>query len=545
VRAPWAALVAAAVLADLPASAGQGDMTDYDPGVGSLPPAVDVEKAPKPRLILPIGPLLIERGPGVDRTLFFPLFFHQKKKGSEPSTFLGVAPLWWYYRGTGGRNQRGDVVFPLWWYFAGGDRKSAVVPPFFLERWAGDGSFRAGLAPLVFVQRTPKLDYTVIPPIAWHFGTERLKFVMVVPYYYHRKLDMVNMGFPPLFFNGWSSRKEYLVLFPILWHFGDKTSERSDTVAGPMWIGKRGQSWQYYLFPSLYFQGGKNGPGLDIFPLVHWDTKDGGTRVVTPLGWYWKNVDRKVSGGGLLLYHRYRQGDFLFQTFAPLWFGWQSENMMRTSHLVVPVGYFDRSPIERNISILGLWWDFHRLDEHRTLVLLPLFAHSKDLYRTNHTTWVFPTFQYTHTPEDWQFNMHPVLYVKGGGPKTHQVFFPLWWRFVRPEKIHQVAFPLWWDFQNLKKGTRGMTLFPLFWRFDRPSGTHTVVANTYHWKDGDSYRFVFFPLFGFGKDEDGGGKYWKVLLGLVGWRSAKTRDTLYLLWLPIKVKDRTPAPGPG
>lgn len=542
----WCAALGLALVAAPGICAAQGDLTNYDPGVTEVPESVQVEEEHERRLMLPLGPLFLERGPEVDRSIFFPLFYHQKRKGEGSSTFLGVAPLWWYYRAEEG-DARGDVVFPFWWYFAKDDRESAVVPPFFLERWEGDGAFRAGLAPLVFVQRTPGLDFTVVPPLLWHFRGERRKLVLVPPYFYHRKGSDVDMGVPPLFFNGWNDKKGHFVLFPLAWHFENYARERTDTVVGPVWFGRREQSWKFLLFPLLFFRGGKEGPGLDLIPLVHWDTLDGGSRIVTPLGWYWKNEERKVKGGGLLLYHSYRQDDFVFQTFAPLYFGWRSENMMTRSHLIVPVGYFDKGPIKRNMSILGLWWDFHRFHEHRTMVMLPLFAHSKDLYRTNHTTWVFPTFQYTRSDEQWQFNIHPLVYTKGGAPKTHQVVFPLWWRFADPGKIHQVFFPLWWDFQNLGKERRGMSFFPLFWRFERPKGDHTVVANSYHYKaDGKkTMRFIFFPLFGFGKDEDKQEKYWKVLLGLVGWRTNLKRDTLYLLWLPLKVKDHVPPPGPA
>jgi hypothetical protein len=356
------------------------------------------------------------------------------------------------------------------------------------------------------------------------------------------------MGIPPIFFNGWGDKKAHFVIFPLVWHFENYVRERSDTVVGPAWFGRREGSWSFLLAPLVFFRGGQKGPGLDIIPLVHWDTLDGGNRVVTPLAWYWANKEKDLKGGGFLLYHRYREKDFSFQTFAPFYFGWRTDNMMRRSHLIVPVGYFDKSPIERNYSILGLWWDFHRFYEHRTLVLLPLFAHSKDLYRENHTTWVFPTFQYTRKEDVWQFNLHPVVYFKGGAPKTHQVVFPLWWRFKKPGKISQVAFPLWWDFQNLAKESRGSVFFPLFWRFEKPAGAHTVAPLAYHYKGGggkQTWRFVFFPLFGFGKNEDKKETYWKVLLGFAGWRSNKYRDTLYLLWLPLKIRDHaSPDPAP-
>jgi hypothetical protein len=371
-----AALLVLALLAapGLASAQGAGDLTTYDPGVTVAPEGVGIEKSYEKKLVVPAIPFYFERGPVVDRSIFFPLFYHQKKKGDEGSVFMGVAPFWWYYRAKGAR---ADAVFPFWWDFRKKDLRSVVVPPFFLERWSGDGSYRTGLAPLLFVQRTPGLDYTIVPPLAWQFRTDERKLVLVAPFYYHRKRSDVDMGLPPLYFNGWNDKKAYLSIFPLVWHFENYPLERSDTVVGPAWFGRREATWKFFLAPLLYFQGGEAGPGLDIIPLVHWDTMEGGSRLAVPLalGWYWRNDEKKIAGGGALLYHQYRQDDFLFRTFLPVYFGWQSDNMMRRSHLIVPVGYFDSGPIHRNMSILGLYWDFHRFDEHRTVAFLPLFAH--------------------------------------------------------------------------------------------------------------------------------------------------------------------------
>ncbi len=522
-----------------------GDLTDHDPGQGAAPEDVEAPGPSSHELLLPIGPLVIERGPEVDRNIFFPILFHQVGKGKNPYSFLGVAPFYWRYRGGQNAERKGDVIFPFVWLFDRPDKLSLSVPPFYLEKWS-DGAVRAGLAPLVFVQRTPKLDYTVVPPVFFHFAKENRKFFMSTLFFYHRKGSDVDMGLPPLFMNGWNDKKGYLVVFPVAWHFENYTADRTDTVVGPVWFGRRGTDWQMLVFPLVFASGGKSGASFNVIPILHWDSKGGGTRVVSPLGWYWKSPEKDIHGGGVLNYHRYRKGDFTFQTFAPFWFNWRSDNVFKRSNFILPVGYFSSGPIHRNVSVLGLVWDFYRFEEHRTTVVLPLFAHDKDLYREKHTTWVFPTIQYSRDGEKWQFNVHPLAYFNGGEPKTHQVVFPVWWRFASPGKIAQIAFPLWWDFQNLGKGTRGMSLFPLFWRFERPEGDgdHTVVLNAYHWKADagrKAYRFALFPLFGFGKDEQAKSSYWKILLGMVGWKTTEHKDYLYLLWLPLKVRDDTPA----
>ena len=131
-----------------------------------------------------------------------------------------------------------------------------------------------------------------------------------------------------------------------------------------------------------------------------------------------------------------------------------------------------------------------------------------------------------------------IVFSRPGNGICHQIHLE---RFAKPGKVTQVAFPLWWDFQNFEKKKRGMSFFPLFWRFERPGGDHTVILNGYYWKgEGKSYRFSLFPLFGFGESEKS--RYWKVLLGLVGFRTSELKDTLYLFWLPIKVRDDTPKP---
>lgn len=542
-RMSWpAALVALVVLAVSGSALADGDLTTYDTGLSDMPDMVDQDQPSDHELLLPLGPLVIERGPKLDRNAFFPLFYQQIGKGDHPYSFLGVAPFYFRYRGGEGGQTKADVAFPFLWLKRTPSRLVLTVPPFFLEKWKGDGAYRAGVAPLLFLQRTPGLDFTVVPPVFFHFGTDSRKFVLATLFYYHRHRSDVDMGLPPIFFNGWNDKKGYLTIFPLVWHFENYVQDRSDTVVGPVWFGRRQNDWQLLLTPLIFMSGGESGGSFNLIPLFHWDSKKGGTRIVSPLGWYWKNPEKKVKGGGFLLYHQYDKGDFRFRTFAPFWFHWRSENMFRKSHFIFPVGYFDSGPIHRNVSVLGLVWDFHRFDEHRTTVVLPLFAHDKDLYREKHTTWVFPTFQYTKEQEKWQFNFHPLVYWSGGEEKTHQVIFPVWWRFAKPGKITQIAFPLWWDFQNLEKKKRGMSFFPFFWKFKRPQGDHTVILNGYYYKgEGKkNYRFVLFPLFGFGENQKS--KYWKVLLGLVGFRKTELKDTLYLFWLPIKVRDDTPAP---
>ena len=540
---PLLAALAMAMLFPSRALCGPGDLTAYEPGLETFPEKAATEPTSQdPDLLVPAGPFVLQRGPLLDRTVLFPLFFHQKKKGEVSSSFLGISPLYFRYRE--GTTARGDVAFPLVWLFTRDDHETTVVPPFFLEKWTGDGSWRSGFAPLLFMQRTPTLDYTVVPPLAWHFETEKKKVVVVLPGYYRRKDRDVDLGVPPLFFNGWDANKGYLVAFPLVWHFENYYAEKSDTVVPPVWFGKREDGWRFYLFPLLYTRRNDEGSSFGLYPLVHWDNDGGGSRVVTPLGWYMRNEEEQKKGGGLLLYHGFRKKDFVFHGFVPLYFGWQTPSMMRRSHLVFPFVYTDQSPIHRNVSVLGLVWDWHAYDEKRTTVVLPFAAHSKDLYRENHTTWVFPTFQYTRKEGVWQFNIHPLVYTKGGDvEKTYQVAFPFWWRFTSPGKKSQLFFPLYGDFARTgEKSKHDIVVFPLYWQFARPGGTHRVVLNSWHWKgsgDGKAWRYMFFPLFGFGKDEQKNERYWRVLLGLFGYKTSEIKDTLYLFWLPIKVKDKT------
>ena len=176
---------------------------------------------------------------------------------------------------------------------------------------------------------------------------------------------------------------------------------------------------------------------------------------------------------------------------------------------------------------------------------MPLFLHDTSLYEDRHTTWVFPTFQYSEWPQTgaeppgWSFNLHPLVYVGTTGEEHHQVVFPVWWDFEDPDSRVSIAFPLFWDFEYYDEGSRFWTFFPLVWRSEDSEGSFTLVANSIYSetfnRDGtEGYHFHFIPLFDFGRDRPQD-LDWSVLYGLFGYERRGSYERVKVFWIPFNI----------
>jgi len=540
-------LVAAAALAALlsapaPAHAASShqDMLSADAESGDLPEehtSASVETVKAPGLFIPLGPLYIQRDPMTLRVVLFPLFFHDVRFGEHPSRFTGLFP---FYAWNSGEGKSALVVFPLWWNFNLEKTSIYLVPPFYVEKREGK-LHRLFVVPILFSQSGPKVSFQFVPPIFWRYKGEKTRFLYTLLFYRWVRGEDSATGILPLVYWGENEGRGYGVVFPLLWHFSNAALATSKTVFPPFYLLRELGNWKMGIIPILFANSIEGVTQATLLPLFHLrlGRSERSLLLVTPLGWYAKNEAKHARGGGLLLVHRYVSDEKKVTAVAPLFYHWTVPDLMETSTLVFPFVYHSKSPVKRNLSVLGLAWDFHSYNEHRTFGVLPFFIHSKDLYRDNWLTWVVPTIQIQKNTEETKVFVHPLFYLKQGGEKTYQVFFPLWWRFKQPQKLRQVAFPLFWDFKNKTIGRRISVFFPLLVRLERSEETHTDVLMFYHWKgkkDGrKSWKFAFLPLFGFGRTEPDD-FYWKILLGLVGYEKDQTSRSMYLFWLPIKLK---------
>jgi len=532
------ALLLAAVEAG--ASSVHEDMLSADAESTYLPeehPQARVEAETGKGLLLPLGPLFIQNNQHTLRLVLFPLFFHDVKKGSQGSRFTALFPFFTWNNWEG---SRALVVFPVWWNFNLKKGSMYLVPPLYLEGKEGK-LYRLFIAPLLFYQKGKKVSFQFVPPVFWRFKGEKTRFIYSLLFYRWVKGEDSATGILPLVYWGEKEGKGYGILFPLLWHFSDTALATSKTVFPPFYFFKELDDWKMGFIPILFANRIQNVTQATLLPLFHLrlGKEERSLLLVTPLGWYAKNEAKGAKGGGILLAHYYRSDEKRVLAIAPLFYHWSVPDLYEQSMLFFPLVYHSKSPVKRNVSVLGLVWDFHSYHEHRTFGVLPLFIHSKDLYRDNHLTWIFPTIQYQKNPEEKKLFIHPIFYLKHGGEKPYQVLFPIWWRFKQPQKLRQVAFPLFWDFQNKITGRRISIFFPLFVRFKKLEEVHTDMLLFYHWKGEKngrkSWKFALLPLFGFGRTEPDD-YYWKILFGLVGFEKEEDRKNLYLFWLPIKMK---------
>jgi len=489
------------------------------------------------RFYLPPLPFYQETTPTSGFRLFFPVYFETWDDTANDHT-LGVLPFYWRWRG-GDELHETDVVAGLYWRYRRPDRFTDVAGPLYVSRTAE--GYDVGLPPLFLVGDDGENNYQVLALYFWRFAWPTGEFALAPPFYWWREGRSSRYGLPPLLFGGTDDDEGYSVFFPAFWHFYD--GDASTTVIPPLFVDlEENGDWSAGIAPILFFGGGPDSTHFTLAPLVHYARDAESMRVVTPLAWYAEGPASR--GWGALLYHQWDEGPEWFRAAAPVWWAWGNEETGTRRDLVLNV-YHGTDPISSDWVVFPFWWDFHDLEKNRLFGFLPLFLHDTSLAEDRHTTWVFPTFQYSEWPQTgaeapgWAFNMHPLIYIGTEGEDHHEVVFPVWWSFSDAADRATVAFPLFWDFEDYAASSRFWTFFPLVWRDEDPDGTFTLALNslytTERHADGtEGWHFHFIPLFDFGRDrpED---VEWSVLYGLFGYERRGPYARIKVFWLPFEI----------
>jgi hypothetical protein len=191
---------------------------------------------------------------------------------------------------------------------------------------------------------------------------------------------------------------------------------------------------------------------------------------------------------------------------------------------------------------------------------------------------VLPTFHYGWDESRWQFNIHPLFYLKRAPEKRHLALapllfdfhnrtklthrftlLPLYWDFKHygQQTFSRALFPLYWDFENRKKQTHRLVGFPLYWdftlraqqrrtsyvfplylRLERGPILGHSVLNTYFQRNerpgNRNWQFHFFPLVSFGSGENQ--KWWNFLYGLAGYERRGQYRRMRLFWIPFRLR---------
>ncbi|MDB4975650.1 MAG: hypothetical protein JWN48_3991 [Myxococcaceae bacterium] len=200
----------------------------------------------------------------------FPAWLHDRKEG--------ISDTWWAL--LIGRKQSLERKDETWW----------AAPTFHWNRTAT--SFNFNIHPLVYTQRAPDKDYTLVGPFWANFNDKkkRTQRIASFPFYWDfkdfklQKRSQVGFPFYWNFRNGQKQRKSKVV-FPFYYDFDQGDRNARYTVTFPFYarsvVGDRtrhfavntmyekrkdtDRSWQFHFFPFMARGGSKNSKWWSLF----------------------------------------------------------------------------------------------------------------------------------------------------------------------------------------------------------------------------------------------------------------------------------------
>lgn len=529
-----------------------------------------IEATPPIRELKLIPPFVRDRQGEVTRTAVFPVFFQRK----SPEGIERLVVPYYYRRGP---KLNADVALGLVWSLRGPDRNTFVLPPFYTHRDGKDWAF--GLAPLFMTGIIDGHHHTVIPPLlTWIDGKGDERRTLVGPYFEWKSKKKTWKGFFPFYWSKADDIDRFTVVPPFFWRFADDEPLDYTTVVPPFYHLRRKDYTGYGLVP-LFFR--KDTPEVRSFTvpfgLFHYANGPETFRLVTPLLSY---ANTKENGTTWIspIYQR-RRGDRNFDFVAPLFFRSWDDRDVSSSLVLPPIYWHWEDPANDSTVVFPFWGRWYREGISNTW-LTPLAGRYKSFEKDEQTWWFPPSFHLAWDEESWQFNIHPLFYLKQAKTKWHLalapvyfdfrnyeektrrlVLFPIYWDFTNDtkQKDTRVAFPLYFDFNNRRKEVRRVVGFPLYWditkrklaerttvafpfyfRTERGERTRHFALNTFYetieQPKGSTWQFHLFPLLSLGGGDDA--KWWKFLYGFAGYDRRGVHRRMHALWIPIELRQR-------
>jgi hypothetical protein len=536
------------------------------------------------RLVIP--PFYQEKTEKYKLQLFFPIYFRKQYVTDDNRSSLGILPFYWRQRSP---TRNVDTIFPFYTRVREPNSKNDIVLQTYYKR--GVEGYHFGLAPLIFIGNDYKKDksYQVVPPIFWRFTNKEKSFLLAGIFYLSREAEDFDVGLPPVFFAGRNKNKTYTtVLPPVFWRFTDELAHKTETIVPPFFFNTREGGWSFGMMPLLYLARNIEWDKTLVLPFYYgsrWkvldkngDSKGYGRSFWFPLLLsYYMKTPTSSQGGAAIFYQWYwNEGDYL-RMYTPLVWQFGNERVRENSVLVPPIFYQKTSPIEHNLMVGMLFWDFHDKYKSRTTAVMPFMSYSRDLYRKNWRTWIFPTFDIGKNEEEGEkhFRFHPLFYYGKAPDKHHLAIVPVWWRFKDKEDdtlivfplywsfkdlLHEdtsrIVFPFWWHFKDPRRDNQARVAFPLYWDIERgkndsrltlgvplywryrlatrsTTGVMNIFVNKGEVKGNKFWTFNLFPLIAFGHPPAPEGAYWSFLYGLVEWRRQGSSKKMKLFWIPF------------
>ena len=504
-----------------------GPFIEHATGIGTPQQSVS-------RAVLPL--YFFHCSPGRRAHVLFPLFMQVQE---EKTTFRTVGLL---YYGVRRPELSADVLFPLIWSIRGPRRNTTVLGPLFYHRDDEAQSRAVGLIPLFGYGRDKERTAFISPIGFYHRNhtTEHTRSVFLL-FYADVQKERDDFGLFPLWFASRRGTNRSVFVTPFFYHSSDPARQRSTTVLGPLYFGRRGAAtfggvaplfygrndgdggYRFMALPLLYFRhkAGTSPENWLLTPLFGFGQADGGFRAY--LGPLYVRSDANVKSFALLpLFYFTRNQRTSAATYMGLPLFFHTASGGRSLTMVTPLFWQYRTLTKRVSLLFPLFLDSHTLHSDRLTAfgpLIPLFTRSYNAM-ANTTTWLFPPIlTYVKQRADGYHNVitFPVFFHFGGKERSSTVIFPIFWYLRRPATQFTALLPLFaysrnehntrWLFlpplltfaRNFANGDRDRVIFPLFWHFKRekssttvflPFGAHwvnskghyTLVLNSYYYK---------------------------------------------------------------
>lgn len=451
----------------------------------------------------------------------------------------------------------------------GGSRERDIVYPLVHQRRGTDGQGRGetgwGLRPLFFTRRSDdgyRRETTYLWPLGRYSAKPgQLEFRLTPLFSYRARYNdkgTIDRDYIVLLFFFGSDDKEgdYFGLLP----FGGTTRgllarEKMEYFLFPLYLKTYDYGYEgtNILFPFFAYGHGKGREVLTVFPFYLRQAKQGRYDRRAYL-WPLVHVQENALGSAdpidtFMVWPFYgqdisRSGEKVSRTILWPFFGWRIHRDGDEYSYVeysMPWPFFRYVRSER-VDVDRYWPIYWRQHEKarkslRTSVLWPIGWHETvDRERFDkENLWILPFF--------WDFRTA----FKEGGELTGETerytkLWPLFHRHrTRDGAVEHQLLSLWWFRDAEPYGFRDNydPLFTLYYMRDDPARSEhlfSILGPTLRWhrrKDGADFRFLVFRWNRRGQGEVAR-RGWSLLEGLVGYSDDAGRQTLRLLWLPIR-----------
>jgi len=508
------------------------DLEEEEPG--ELPPVHPVEPEELERLRWLLVPPYYQAIRGNEGTrLVFPLFYQSWTAAGREQVLL----LPFLYRSRGpAEGQGADVAFPFLWWLRSPERRTLVIGNVY--RSTGETSSHTGIAPLIFWGNTASWSYQVGFPVYWRLmNRDGHGFTLAGLWFDHRIGEgEYRRGVFPLVWIGERQGRGYALGLPLVYHFWRHGEGSSTTVVPPLYVEQFADGYGFGLFPLIFYREREARRRLTLFPLFYYGSTGENRMFLSLAAWYRRTAEARM--GGVLLYHWSRRRDSTFDALVPLYLHGANTRLGSSWSYIFPITYVSSDPVRRRTVVFPVVWDWENRHVSRTTAVMPFYLHYRNMAENRSTTWVLPTFQVSRRPDGYSFNIHPLLYLSSDADRSHSVVFPIWWRFERPTGTSTVAFPLYWDFARTRSASRFSVFFPVVWRRSSDERSWTTVLNVVYAsgeRQGVPYwSFQFWPLFRVARPAPDDIE-WDVLLGLAGYGRRGDRRWVDVFWVPVEM----------